>query len=136
MLQSVTFNNKYFRYMVYTFQLVASLGRGEPSALYFEQLVVSALAAVRSREDAENAFGTAALANVWRLCEYLDAVDGQCLPIDKELYRAASAYLVEFMQCHGSERNREQLAQKSWAAHTVRDLLTQQARRERLRAVA
>lgn len=122
--------------MVYTFQLVAPLGRGEPQAQYFELLAAEARTAVRSREDSDNPFGPSALANIWRLCEYLDAVDGQCLPIDKELYREARGYLCEFMQRHESERNREQLAQKSWAAQAVRALLQQQAERERLRAVA
>lgn len=122
--------------MVYTFQLVAPMGRGEPQAQYFEHLAAEARTAVRSWKQADSAFGSSALANIWRVCEYLDAVDGQCLPIDKTLYCEARDYLCEFMQRHCSERNREQLAQKSWAAQAVRDLLRQQAKREHLRAVA
>lgn len=122
--------------MDYTFQLVASTGTREPGAQYFEQLAATAQAVVRTREQSGSSFGATALADMWRLCEYLDAVDGQCLAIDKALYRQARYHLVEFMQQHESERNRECLAQKSWAAHTVRQLLAQQTQRERLRAVA
>lgn len=88
---------------------------------YFDSLAVAAMQALSAeRVGFEEAFVA---------CEYIDIVDAGTLGMDKPLYRQCVALVGEFL-CTSSEEAARALACKSWAAHTLMEVLAPQRERE------
>lgn len=111
-----------------TFNIVSSVPSTEPSQDYF-----SALAATAS-----HALGTTSLdhARAWALCEYLDAVDGGDLAMDRGLYRQCVSALGAFLADHRDDAAARKLANKSWAANTLLEMVEDYAPVQPLRRAA
>lgn len=111
-----------------TFNIVSSAPSVEPSQDYF-----SALATTAAR-----ALGTTALdqARAWALCEYLDAVDGGDLTMDRGLYRQCVSALGAFFADYRDDASARKLADKSWAAKTLLEMVEDYAPAKPLRRAA
>lgn len=100
--------------MLYSFQIVASEETQSPEQAFFDSLVDKAkIAAANEVLDDIDA---------WNVCEYLDAVDGGDVPMDRALYTTLVEKLGRAMLAD-QRVLAPQLARKSWAAKTVQELL-------------
>lgn len=112
--------------MLYQFQIVPSAGIASPSSDYFQDLQSAALAAVQANQSLQGA---------WRVCEYLDSVDSGDLAMDKGLYGSCVSYLSDFLGSHSNAKNVRALTSKSWAAHTLHQLLVAEEERVRKKSL-
>lgn len=98
---------------MYSLKVVSSgINNSTAEALYFEQVVINAREAI---------LGITAEA-AWALCEYLDSVDANDIVMDKELYSQAVASVGGYLWANQGPVA-QALAQKSWAAMTLNELV-------------
>jgi len=70
----------------------------------------------------------------WVLCEYLDAVDGGDLSMDRDLYRRCVSVLGDFLASRRDDMVTRKLADKSWAAKTLLEMMDEYTPRQLKRA--
>lgn len=104
--------------MLYNFQVMPTLSANEPATGYFEELVQKARASILQR---------VTLVTAWHICEYLDAVDSGDITMERGLYSECVNHLSHFLMSHGNNKNVQSLVSKSWAAHTLKELLDKEA---------
>lgn len=73
-------------------------------------------------------------AAAWSLCEYLDAVDSGDLSMDRDLYRRCVSMLGDFLASRRDDLATRKLADKSWAAKTLLEMLDEYTPRQLKRA--
>lgn len=61
--------------------------------------------------------------SAWCLCEYLDSVDSGDLSMDRDLYRRCVSMLGDFLATRRNDQATRKLADKSWAAKTLLEML-------------
>jgi len=86
-----------------------------PSQEYFSAIVSAASRALAGAVRDTN--------GAWALCEYLDAVDGGDVVMDRGLYRSCVSVLGDFLGQHCDNATVRKLADKSWAAKTLLEML-------------
>jgi hypothetical protein len=81
---------------------------------YFNSLFAAAQQALASER--------VTFAQAFAACEYLDIVDGGSLEMNKSVYRQCVAMVGEYL-CSVSAREARKLADKSWAANTLVEVM-------------
>lgn len=102
--------------MLYRFEVVPSMLGAEPGAAYFEGLIRKAEQALAVQQRT--------VVQAWSLCEYLDGVDAGDIAMNKGLYQQAVSSLGAFLASHSNQKEVDSLASKSWAAQTLKNLLS------------
>lgn len=102
--------------MLYTFNIVPSLNIStQPAASFFAQLTHDAKEALQAAK--------VGVDEAWSLCEYLDAVDGGDIALDKAFYGRCVGVLTGFLAERSTLRHVRALGERSWAARTLLDIL-------------
>lgn len=97
------------------FNVVKSTKSSEPTAAYFQKIEQNAAAVPNSIDITET--------QVWFLGEYLDAVDGGCMTMNKSLYRQCTNALSNFLANASDTAFVLSFVNKCWAAKTLYELL-------------
>lgn len=101
--------------MLYGFTIAPSLKLKEPGAEYFASLERAAFLATAQAE--------LTLQHATDLCEYLDCVDAGDLKASQPLYRNAVLILTGYLELHEHDSIATGLANKSWAAKTLVEVM-------------
>ncbi|KWU19189.1 hypothetical protein [Burkholderia cenocepacia] len=101
--------------MKLTFKLATTSSfDGEPGRAYFASLLAAAMRALAS--------DSIGFDEAFAACEYLDLVDGGSVQMDKAVYRQCVALVGEYLYT-ASKQDARQLADKSWAANTLVEVM-------------